>query len=104
MGIVQTYLGKWGDMWILVMSLLKFWEKNFVREEKDMMCQREKKNWIVAIPLPKLWERKNLQLWQFNCRNMKGTAKRGTWNFSRNLENFGAHKERELVEGGDKIW
>ena len=34
---------------------------------------------------------------------MKGTAKRGTWNFSRNLENFGAHKERELVEGGDKI-
>ena len=69
-----------------------------------MSERKKKKKRIVAIQLPKLEERKNLQLWQFSCRNMRGTVKRGTWNFSRNLENFGAHKERELVEGGDKLW
>ena len=59
---------------------------------------------MVAIPLSKLGEGKNLQLWQFSCRNMREIVKRGTWNFNKNLENFGAHKERELVEGGEGIW
>ena len=64
--------------------------KKFVRVRRKTWCVKE--------------EKKKKELWQFSCRNMRGTVKRGTWNFNRNLENFGAHKERELVEGGDKIW
>ena len=45
--------------------------KSKKREERDMMCQREKKKKIVAIPLSKLGERKYLQLWQFNNNNKR---------------------------------
>ena len=46
--------------------------KSKKREERDMMCQREKKKKrIVAIPLSKLGERKYLQLWKFNNNNKR---------------------------------
>ena len=52
----------------------------------------------MAIPLPTLGERKYLQLWEFNKkRNLK------FWQpCCQNLE-IGAHKERELVEGGENL-
>ena len=83
MDTVQTYLEKWGNMWISVMPLPKFWEK--VRERREAWCGRKKKKLIVAIPLPKLGGRKNLHLWQFGCWNMRGIIKRGIWNFSNHV-------------------
>ena len=54
----------------------------------------------MAIPLLTLGERKYLQLWQFSKkRNLKFQQP-----CCQNLEKFGAHKKRELVEGGEKIW
>ena len=72
---IQSYLVEWGKKWISVMVLLKLWEKN-MREKREMMWpkrgerksnfgntiveirgerreEREKKSWIVTIPLPK---------------------------------------------------
>ena len=34
MGTVQTYLGKWGEKWILATPLPKLWEKVGERREK----------------------------------------------------------------------
>ena len=84
MGTVQTYLEKWEEMRISIMSLPKFWEK--VRERRETWCDWEEKKQIMAIPLPKLEERNIC-----NCGNL---VKRGTWKFS---------KKRELGEGGEKI-
>ena len=41
MNTIQTYLEKWGEMWILVKSLPKCLEK--VRERRETWCDREKK-------------------------------------------------------------
>ena len=43
-GIVQIYLGKWGEKWILTKPLSKLWEKVGERREKWCDgCGREKK-------------------------------------------------------------
>ena len=67
--------------------------------ERDMMWQkgrREKKKRIVGKKIcncgnsiVETWEKWWKEIHQHGCRN---------------LGNFGAHKERELVEGGEKIW
>ena len=48
---VQSYLGKWEEMWILAMALLKLWEK--VRKIRNKWCDgrgRERgKKVIVAM-------------------------------------------------------
>ena len=84
MDTVQTYLEKWEEMQISVMPLPKFWEK--VRERRETWCDRKKKKfWIVAIPLSKLGDRKNFQLWQFSCQYMRAIVKRGIWKFGNHV-------------------
>lgn len=40
-GTVQNYLGKCGQMWILVILLSKLWEK--VREKREKWCDKTKR-------------------------------------------------------------
>ena len=60
MDTVQTYLEKWGEMRISVMSLPKFLEK-VRRERRETWCAREKKkkkncgNTIVEIRREKIF-------------------------------------------------
>ena len=70
-----------------------------IERKKKLNCgntiveiRRQKKFAIVTIQLP-IYEsnskKRNLEVQQPCCRN---------------LEKFRAHKKRELVEGGEKIW
>ena len=52
-GTVQSYIGKWGEMWISAMVLPQLWQK--VKEMREKWCdgrEREKKV-IMAMWLPK---------------------------------------------------
>ena len=86
-------------MRISVMLLSKFWEK--VRVGRETWCDRregERKK-IVAILLSKLGERKNLQLWQFSCRNMKERVKRNSTTWMLKFRKFWG-PQGERISGG----
>ena len=92
---------KWREMRISAIPLSKFREK--VGERRETWCdsrEREKKKNCDYTIAKIRREKKNLQLWRFNCRNMRGIVKKGIleiWQHGfRNLENFGGHKEREF--------
>ena len=60
---VQTYLVKWGEKQISIISLLKFWQKEERGERNDGMEVREKKNFsdVVAEIGKKKKEKRNLE-------------------------------------------
>ena len=77
------------------------------REERGMMWQKEKKfncsNTIAEIRREKKFAFVTIQLPKYERNNKNGNLE-FRQPCCQNLEKFGAHKKRELVEGGEKIW